>query len=436
MMIFDERGAACGAPASAATRRHSRLLATALWVGVLLPAGPASAQTAPASTAAERVAPPFAVLVGQVEGSAPTLDVATAEVRAAQGRAVQAGARPNPTVSVEVENLLGTRPYTGFAAAETTVSGELPIELGGKRGARVAAAQAEVAAAQARAGRSRIDYLRDLAIAYGEAEAGQVRERLDRESLELARSDARTARILVDNGREAELRAIQAEAGVQAAVAELEEARATRIAALARLSALAGTAEPYTAVAGGLLDRPAGLRGPIGGAQAAVAVASAERDAAAARIRAEEVRRRPDLNVGAGIRRFEREGAFAFVASLSATIPLFDRNRGNITAARADLIAAEARLQVASLAAQADYRGATAQADAAETRLEAATASEQASAEAYRLSRIGYDSGRIALAEVLSTRRTLVEARERVLEARLARVRAEAELSRAQGAVQ
>lgn len=437
MMIEQERLAAAGESVSAAIRELPLRLAAALSFAIVVQAVPAFAQPAvPAAATAERVAPPFRVLVGQIEGTAPSLEVGSAEVRAAQGRAVQAGARPNPTVRVEVENFLGTRPYTGFGSAETTISGELPIELGGKRGARVAAAQAEVAAAEARAGRSRVDYLRDLAIAYGEAEAAQVRERLDRESLELTRADARTARILVDNGREAELRAIQAEAGVQAAVAELEEATATRLGALARLSALAGAAEPYTAVAGGLLDQPAGLRGPLGGAQAAVAVASAERDAAAARIRAEQVRRRPDLNVGAGIRRFEQEGAFAFVAGVSATIPLFDRNRGNIAAARADLSAAEARLRVASLSAQADYRGATAQAEAADTRLEAAAASERASAEAYRLARIGYDSGRIALAEVLSTRRTLVEARERVLEARLARVRAEAELSRAQGVVQ
>ena len=438
MIIHCERGAARGVPALAAMRAYPLRLVAALCLTAVVPAAEAMGQTAlPLTTPTARVAPPFHVLVSQVESSAPTLEVGTAEVRAAQGRAIQASARPNPTVRVEVENFLGTRPYTGFGAAETTLSGELPLELGGKRGARVAAAETEVAAAQARAGRSRFDYLRDLAVAYGEAEAAQVRERLDRETLELARADARTARILVDNGREAELRAIQAEAGVQAAIAELEEASATRAGALARLSALAGAAEPYTAVTGGLLDQPPGLRGPVReGAQAAVAVAFAERNAAAARVRAEEVRRAPDLNVGAGIRRFEQEGAFAFVAGVSATIPLFDRNRGNIAAARADLSAAEARLRVASLTAQADYRAATAQAEAAGTRLEAAIASERASTEAYRLARIGYDSGRIALAEVLSTRRTLVEARERVLEARLARVRAEAELSRAQGAIQ
>lgn len=390
---------------------------------------------APAQPAA-RVAPPFGALVAQVEGGAPTLEIGSAEVRAAQGRAAQAGARPNPTVRVEVENFLGTRPYGGFGAAETTVSGELPLELGGKRGARVAAAQAEVVAAQARAGRSRIDYLRDLAVAYGEAEAAQAKERLAVEHLKLAQSDAQTAQILVENGREAQLRAIQADAATAAAIAEVEEAVSARAGALGRLSALAGSAEGYTAVVGGLLDRPEMLRSIMPGAQPAIAVATAERDALAAKVRSERVRRQPDLNVGVGLRRFEQEGAFAAIAGVSATIPLFDRNQGNVAAARAELSAAEARLRQASLTAQADFRSATAQAEAAESRVEAATAGERASAEAYRLARIGYDSGRIPLAELLTTRTALVEARERLVDARLARVRAEAELARAQGVVQ
>ncbi|MGA9581668.1 MAG: TolC family protein [Allosphingosinicella sp.] len=417
--------------------KHERGLAAAGGLCLTLMAlmqGPAFAQ-APARSAA-RVAPPFQVLVAQVEARAPTLEISSAEVRAAQGRAVQAGARPNPTVRVEVENFLGTRLYGGFGAAETTVSGELPLELGGKRSARIAAAQAEVVAAQSRAGRSRIDYLRDLAVAYGEAEAAQAKELLAVEHLKLAHADARTARILVENGREAQLRAIQADAATAAAIAEVEEAVATRAGAVGRLSALAGSAEGYTAVAGGLLDRPEMLRTAGPGAQPGIAVATAERNASAARVRAERVRRQPDLNVGFGLRRFEQEGAFAAVAGVSATIPLFDRNQGNVAAARAELSASEARLRQASFTAQADFRSATAQAEAAESRLEAATAGESASAEAYRLARIGYDSGRIPLAELLTTRTALVEARERLVDARLARVKAEAELARAQGVIQ
>jgi outer membrane protein, heavy metal efflux system len=439
MTIKDEKGlAGIGASAIilfARSRRSNRAwpMRGGLTLLALAIAGPAAFAQIPAP-AAEHVAPPLDVLLG-TSTAAPVVAVGEAELRAAEGRAAQARARPNPTVRAEVENFLGTRPYTGFRSAETTVSGDLPLELGGKRRARIGAAEAEVSAARARAALSRTDYIRDLTLAYGEAEAAQLRERLEQEHLELARSDARTTRILVDNGREAELRAVQAEAAVQAAVAKREEAAAAKAVALARLAALTGSAATYTAVAGGLLDQGPARRATAAARHAFVAAATADRDAAAARIRAEQVRRQPDISVGIGVRRFEEQGAFAAIGGVSATIPLFDRNRGNVAAARAELSAAEARLQMATLTSQADLRAATAQADAAESRLLAAGAGERASAEAYRLARIGYDSGRIALSEVLSTRRAWVEARERTLDARLARVRASAELARAEGAV-
>jgi cobalt-zinc-cadmium efflux system outer membrane protein len=53
-----------------------------------------------------------------------------------------------------------------------------------------------------------------------------------------------------------------------------------------------------------------------------------------------------------------------------------------------------------------------------------------ASDEAYRLARVGYEAGRTPLIEVLLTRRNLTLAQATTLEARLARIRAEAQLAR------
>jgi cobalt-zinc-cadmium efflux system outer membrane protein len=411
-------------------RRLGCALATALvFAAVPTPAGAAQTNTETAAPAA--IAPPFPELLRQTGGRAPALAASQAEVDVALGRAEQAAARPNPTVSLEVENFLGTGPYTGLNAAETTLRAELPLELGGRRSARIEAARAEIVAARARASRSRADFIRELAIAYAEAEAGQLRERLDSENLELARSDARTARILVENGREARLRQVQAEAAVQAAAAELEDARADRLSAVARLSALAGVPVPYSGVVGGLLDAPDLLGSPGALGETNILAARAERDAAAARVRSERAQRTPEVSVGLGVRRIEEENALAAVAGVSATVPLFNRNRGNIAAAEAELRAADARLQLATLAAQADFRSATAQVEAARSRIAAASAGEAAAAEAYRLARIGYDSGRLPLSDVLATRRALTEAREQLLEARTARVRAQVDLARA-----
>jgi len=53
--------------------------------------------------------------------------------------------------------------------------------------------------------------------------------------------------------------------------------------------------------------------------------------------------------------------------------------------------------------------------------------------EAYRLTRIGYQGGKLSLAELNAARRTLTEARAQTLDARLERLGAEAMLARLQG---
>ena len=78
---------------------------------------------------------------------------------------------------------------------------------------------------------------------------------LAEEAVALAEEDLRVARALVEAGKEAELRAYQAQAAVTAARAALDTARADRTEALARLTALAGSSTPFTALSGSLLTR-------------------------------------------------------------------------------------------------------------------------------------------------------------------------------------
>src|SRR3546814_15533166 len=66
----------------------------------------------------------------------PSLEAATADIRAAEAGRRVAGLRPNPSVMVEAENVAGSGPYRGTQSLEATTSLTLPIELGGKRSAR------------------------------------------------------------------------------------------------------------------------------------------------------------------------------------------------------------------------------------------------------------------------------------------------------------
>ena len=380
-------------------------------------------------------APAFTDLFRQAQETAPRLAEARADIARAEGLAQQAGVRPNPTVGLEIENFSGSGPYSGISQAETTASISQTLELGGKRSARVSAAQGEVVAARQRAQRAQVDFRFDLAVAYAEAEASDRRLLLAREALGLAEEDARIARAFVEQGREPELRRIQAEAAVQAARATVEEAQAAGATAFANLTALSGSAAPITSIPVSLLDGtpPRSAISPVASNAPGYLVAQAEREAARRRLALERRRAVPDVNVSVGFRRFENSDASAFIAGVSVPLPLFDRNRGNVRAVQAEVTAAEARLNAARFDAEATVRASTARATAAETRLAAAREGERAAQEAYRLTRIGYEGGKLSLAELLVARRALTDARGQTIAAASERVSAQAALARMSG---
>ena len=379
-------------------------------------------------------APPLEDLL-RLAPAAPTLAEGAASVRAAEARVRQADVRRNPSLSLEVENFAGSRPFQGVSGSEITLAASLPLDVAGRRAAAVDVARAEVGVAQALGRQAAAEFARNLTVAYAEAEAADLQLANRQQAADLALQDAVVARELVDAGREAELRSIQALAALAAARSEVEVARAERTEAFLTLTALAAAPAPFTSLSGTVLDRPAAGRTVEASPDdsPAVVAALAQRDAAARRIRVEQIRNRVDPVVSLGVRRLQGDEATALVAGVSTAFPFFDQNRGGTAAAQADLQAAEARLRVARLQAEAGLASALARLSATEVRLQSARQSEGAAAEAARLTRLGFDAGRLPLVEVLNARRQLSEAQARTLEGRLARVRAEADLVRLTG---
>lgn len=377
-------------------------------------------------------APSYDDLLARLDAT-PGVTEAAALADAAEARVRQARVRPNPELALESENLLGTGPFEGYGNAETTLSVSQNLELFGRRGARIDAARADAAAAVARRLLSRSETAARLALAYAEAEAADRRAALAQEALTISIADARAALALVEEGREPLVRGLQAEAEAASARASLDEANAERAAAFARLTAVAQLPAPVTSVPAGLLDRPVTAVGPTAVDSPAVQVAEAEREAAQRRIRVETLRSRPDVRASVGVRRFELENATALTLGVSLPLPLFDRNRGNTDAARAELRAAEARLIGARQTLTGDRSAAEARLRAAAGRVGAVDQSVTAAEEAYRLSRIGFEAGRISQLELRASRAALVSSRNAALDARAARVRAEIDLARLNG---
>jgi cobalt-zinc-cadmium efflux system outer membrane protein len=379
--------------------------------------------------------PSYSTLLQRAQGSAPQLLEEAANVRAAQAQVRQASARLNPTLGATYENL-GAPASGGASQRQDTYAVTQTFELGGKRAARIEAEQHRAAATGTRERQARLAFAGELALAYAGAEAMQQRRTVAETELTRANDDLRAAQALVKAGREAELRLAQARASVSAARAALQAATANATEALEHLSALVGAPEPFSRIDHPFLAtvRALGTAADWSPEQApALAAAGAERDALAAQAKVEEKRWIPDVEVSVGVRRFGWTNDKAATIGVSASIPLFDRNRHGADAARERAAGAAMRVEAARLDAVAARRSALAQAAAAEQRLTATEEGETAALEAYRLGRIGYDAGKTPLLELLAIRRALSEAQERTIDARLARVRALAALSMAEG---
>ncbi|HEX7819458.1 MAG TPA: TolC family protein [Sphingobium sp.] len=383
------------------------------------------------------VAPPYAALLRRT-ADAPRLVESEAQIRRAEGLARQARSRPNPTIGVMTENVTGSSPYRGFERAETTVQYSQPLEIGGKRSARIAAGEASLVASKARDLDVQIRYAYDLARAYAAAEIADERITLAEDEVEEGQRDLHAAQALVDAGKEARLRALQAQSSLNAVSADLEGARANRIAAYARLSALAGIEELYTGLSDSLLVDPASpvaaSYGPVDPTtNPALLAAQAESEAAERHVTAEQRRANPDITATVGVRHLQYDNATAVTAGISIPLHIFDRNRGNIAVSQADAQAAAARLAMARNDAIADTRSAEAQIAATKARVAAALASQQSAQETYRLARVAYESGKSPLVELLGARHGLGQARGVLLDARIARFEARALLARLQG---
>jgi len=394
-------------------------------LAALLPAGAAWSQTAP----------PFAQLLNQARDT-PHVMALNADLARAQGLADQARARPNPVVSVYAENFAGDRDQNAASQQQTTFQFDLPIELGGKRSARIAAGEAGIIAARARGIDGRLTYATELARAYAGAEIADRRIGLAEDEVEEAAVDLKVARALVGAGKEARLRQVQAETELNTLKADLETARAQKTVALARLSALAGVPTPYTGVSESLLNRLTAkpVTGPIDPMQATtVRVAEAEREAAAKAVAVQQRLAIPNISAQLGVRQLRVASGPAVVAGIAVPLPLFDRNRGNIAAARAELQGADARAAAARLDAEAGSRAALALVEAADQRALAADRAMATAEEGYRLARLAYEAGKSPLIELLAARHNLGVTRGVILNAAAARLDARANLARFAG---
>ncbi len=372
--------------------------------------------------------------IGRALAANPDIAAAGRERQATEGALLQATLRPNPEVAALEEDLRHGR-------RTTTLQFSQPIELGGKRAARTAAAglrrdQAGWALQQAHA-----DVRAAVIVQFVEVLWAQQRLRLAAESVTLAENATRAASRRVAAGKVSPVEETRSQVAEAAVRVEALQAEGALRAARQRLAALWGDA-PSAAfratVAGRLALPPEGLAAaPLDERLAdapLLAQSRIELDRRRALVRVETAATVPNVSVIVGAKRLQEAGVTQGIVGFSVPLPVFDRNQGNLAEAlrredKARDELASATLRLATDVAQAQERLRSARAEAQTLQRDALPGARLA----YDAAAQGFALGKFSFLEALDAQRTWFQVQAQAQRALADSLRAAAEIERLLG---
>lgn len=361
-----------------------------------------------------------------------TLAAARKEIEAADATILQAGARPNPEFSALIED-------TRKSSRTTTYQINQPIELGGKRSARIEAAQRARDMAVLDYAAKRSELRAAVVAAYYEVMVATERQRLARELLELAGTSAAMTQRRVMAGKISPVEQTKAQVARSAAQLEFNQANSELSLARQKLAMSWGATvgrqplsdegveslPPLPAIAQ-LTEKVA--NGP------AVRLARLEVERRRALASIETSKRTPDVSLTLGNKRDESNARNMWVVGVSVPIPVFDSNQGNeLEALKRVDIARDAlaltELQMQGEAAQAFERLRNAREEATALRSDIVPAAQSA----YQAARTGFELGKFGYLDVLDAQRTYFQTKAQYWKALSAAFQAAADLDRLAG---
>ncbi len=388
-----------------------------------------------AKSAALRVTEPAAPLTLKAAlelayGANAALSTARRELEAVTGSILQAGLRPNPRVEALIED---PRPENRL----TAVYVNQPLELGGKRPARIAAAERRLDVASAELSTMRAEIRAAVMVAFFDVLVAQERFLLTQGLVELSQRATTAASKRVTAGKISPVEETKARVAEASVRVELSQASTSLKMARKRLAAIWGNATPRFERAEGQVETlPAlptlkNLTARLANAPG-LARAQLEVNRRQALVEVERSLRIPDVTVSLGGRR--NVGINQALLGVSLPIPIFNRNQGNILEAQRRTDKARDELSGTEIRLNNEIAQALERLDVARQEIEVLQREILPGAQnAYDAATKGFIMGKFSFLEVLDAQRTLFQAKSQYLRALAEAHRSAAEIERVLG---
>ncbi len=283
---------------------------------------------------------------GMALANNPTIPQAGALVKQSSGRAQQSALWPNPVIGYQGEQIRGG----DYGGGEQGAFVQQTIVLGGKLGLRKKVYMEQRQAGEIGAAEQRVRVLSDVGQQFYIALAAQESVKLRKQLLAIASDAVETSRQLQNVGQADTPDVLQAEVEAEQAALEYNTVQRIYIQEFGALAALAGRADlPLAPVTGNLEQPPeidiSRISETVMHDSPSIKRARQNLVVAQAALRAAKRESIPDLNMRAGVEQnyehLPEESArivgFQGFASVGVTLPIFNRNQGNVGAAEAEL---------------------------------------------------------------------------------------------------
>lgn len=352
----------------------------------------------------------------------PELHAFAYEIRMADAHALQAGLWPNPELSLSVDEY--NRDGAGFDSAETSIVLSQQFELGGQRRKRahVAAVQGEMAGWEYE--QKRIDLFTETTLAFIDVMAATRHLKNAEELVELAEKSAEAVQERVNVGKEVPLQAIRTTAEAELARLQKIEAESRLKTSRKHLASMWGAQTVHFEAVSGNFDDvlpslpKRDLLQQYLDQNPELQRHKAERRYHAASLSLEQALSVPDLEASIGMTSFEEDGTDAVTLGIGMPLPLFNRNQGNISAAKYRLAQAEVGQRAIKnrLASRLDREyGALSRSHQRVLILQ--TKMIPTMQKAYEVAHEGYRAGEFNVLDMLDAQRSLIKHREELVDA-------------------
>jgi len=345
------------------------------------------------------------------------LAASAARIEAASGALRQAGASPNPSIGVEVENFPRSNVNVPFERTEATIYYQRTLERGDKRDARTGVARADLDVVRLRRIVRGLDLFQNVETAWNEAVAAEAAVRIAEQQLLVLQEFQTEVRRRVEAARDPLFAGARVDTQVIQAQIALDQARL--VAGNARRALAAYWSNPADQMLDAEEFENTDAELPVLPAQSIdLALLEAMRETADAHVTLERSRAVPDLTLRGGVRYLEQGRDLALVVGGSIPLGIYDTNAGNIERAEAERLAADREIAAARLARTRDTvrlqaRISANAAEADRIRAEMLPKAEETVA----LVRDGFNRGGFSYLDVIDAQRALIDARVRRVEA-------------------